>query len=750
MYLNGAVVTTGIEDANVLREEAKGVVRAVRKAVRRSYSRAYLRSLIFIDWGTFKAFFGGVWGVPFLFLILIGSVNTVLEIVVYFMSAKPKWWPWYSAHATFVNCITVAGCLGALVIALGLAVYIKGPSLLLLRRRLLSRLTFAVRLKSGEFLTWSGAQGAPCEVKRLTTKRAYITGTHLLYVLFLDRAGKTVLDVCTWDGSAVWVYLDSSLGTAGRHTTSIMNSLVASFVRIQNKLELARKFLGCEARKLEEEGIAAYVEGDPVRQEICERIRDFLYDDTRQARGLILHGPPGTGKTHLVERLRDLLQVHVEFVTPADLKGSHIGESEARVRSLWEKLRENQPCILFIDECEGVFARRGSERSDTFSDAIVSNFLSEWDGKNRNQRVYVIGSTNVNEALDSAIVSRCDAVLELPLPGVELRHRFVSQEIRESIGQAACERVAHGTAGYSFRDLKKLCEDVARWIKSGTSEQQAISLAMDGRGRGANTHVNPEVTLDSLALSEETEKEVRNLCGMMKHVEAFQEKGVTVPQAILLYGPPGTGKTTLVKAIANATKLAFVAPTTTALKGRFLGHAAGGVGSIFKEARGRAPAIVCIDELDIVAPARTSASGDVLTGEVVGQLLQEMEGVAARTGQLFVIGITNHIDRIDPAVLSRFRKRVYIGYPEAGTLHRVVKKFFESRPCGFDREAIAKAIAERSEGHSMREVQAVLEQAEASAVSRAIEAGDIDQFQIEVEDIPSLDSRPGSAGAVVH
>jgi transitional endoplasmic reticulum ATPase len=612
------------------------------------------------------------------------------------------------------------------------------------RRAIQKNFCFALHFGGGTFLTWDGVSEGAFVTRKLRIERNYLASDTLLYVLFLSAAGNKVCELVTWDGSDVWAAVDAPLRRAGEDgpkTAALFGiqlerALKARFQSLGRELEEVRQaFINHQRAKLEER-IDEYIAGEPVRAEVIERVRDFLDERGGQARGLILHGPPGTGKTYLVEKLRALLKVRVEFVAGGDLKGSVIGESEERVRVLWKKLREAQPCVLFVDECEGVFGRRRGQHADKFEDAVARTFLSEWDGKDRTQRVYVIGATNHASDLDPAILSRCDAVLELSLPDAKARARNLKAALGDGVSEAALEELVRLSTGYSYRDLGKMKDSIARWTKGGVTLAEAVALVISKTVRTGGTRVDTSVTLESMTLAPELEREVKALVGLIKNAEVLKAKGVTIPKAALLYGPPGTGKTMLAKAIANEAGLSFVAPTTTELKGRYLGSSAAAVATYFKEARDRSPSILCIDELDLLAAARASDHTDALASECVGQLLQEMEGIAAHSGQVFVLGITNHVERIDPAVLSRFKKRILVGPPARESLRAAIERFFSARPCGFEPQAVAEDLSARLDGRSMRDVVGLLEEAETTAVARAIDAGDVENFRIELTDIP--------------
>jgi SpoVK/Ycf46/Vps4 family AAA+-type ATPase len=189
--------------------------------------------------------------------------------------------------------------------------------------------------------------------------------------------------------------------------------------------------------------------------------------------------------------------------------------------------------------------------------------------------------------------------------------------------------------------------------------------------------------------------------------------------------------------LANETGLKFIAASTADMKAGWVGQSGQKVRELFERAREAAPCLLFIDELDIVAPARgAGGSSDQFTQEIVGQLLQEMDGVKAQTQSVFVLAATNRIDQLDAAVLSRFPRRIEIPIPDLTARQKLLQILLKSKPVAFNLEEASGHLAKLGDGLSGRDLRNWIEQAEQNALGRAIDAGDPDLATITMEDFP--------------
>ncbi|HTF68618.1 MAG TPA: ATP-binding protein [Edaphobacter sp.] len=216
---------------------------------------------------------------------------------------------------------------------------------------------------------------------------------------------------------------------------------------------------------------------------------------------------------------------------------------------------------------------------------------------------------------------------------------------------------------------------------------------------------------------------------------------------LLLEGPAGSGKTQIARTLANESGLGFLAATTADVKANFLGQSGNRVKQLFERARANAPVILFLDELDIIAPARTGGN-DALTDEIVGQLLQELDGIQSRDSEVFLLAATNHAEQIDRAVLSRFQERLAIPLPDLDGRERLLTVLLQKKRLSFSLEEGSHTLAAMSEGKGMsgRDLKSWVSRAERKALPRAIVAGGPQHFALMVDDFDSLDTATTVAG----
>ena len=469
---------------------------------------------------------------------------------------------------------------------------------------------------------------------------------------------------------------------------------------------------------------------DAIKAELRGLGEKFVQREAGAAQGILLYGPPGTGKSLLARTLADTLDCGFIAVNLQDVKGRYIGESGQMVKALWQRAKSYRRCIIFIDECESVFIKRGSRGSDSFTDDIVQAFIAEWDGFSKQDSVLVIGATNRRDLMDEAVLSRFAEQVEIPLPDAQARFAILHSELAKGGWQGDLPaNAADFLQGFSGRDIANLARQL---LRSGAPiDEAALAEATRGKRTSANSAVDSNATWDRLILDAETKKALLSICTTLAHAEQLRAKGISIPRGALLYGPPGTGKTQIARTMANESGLSFIGATTADLKGNYLGESGQRVKDVFERARSQAPCILFIDELDIVAPARGRES-DKYTNEIVGQLLQELDGIKAQEGDVFVLAASNLPESIDAAVLSRFNRRVEIALPDAAARAAILQVLLANKPLGFDLQAGCDSLAAQCDGMSGRDLRNWVDAAEQNAIIRHLE--DMDNLQIDLVD----------------
>lgn len=504
------------------------------------------------------------------------------------------------------------------------------------------------------------------------------------------------------------------------------------------ELEAARQAREAEeeaARQAKEAEIAARWEKVYLPENLKQNIRQlgnaFAAGENSAAQGILLYGAPGTGKSLIARTLADTLDCGFIAINLHDLKGRYIGESGQKVKEMWDKAKGYPRCIMFIDECESIFVKRGSMSSDSFTDDIVQAFIAEWDGFNKQQTVLVLGATNRRDIMDEAVLSRFAEQIEIPLPDTAMRQSIFAAELAALTWQGELpENSGDYLQGFSGREIANLARQM---VRQGGDINEATLAAATRDKRSNNNAVDKDATWDKLILNAETQKILHSACAVFANADALRAKGISIPRGILLYGPPGTGKTKIARTMANESGLSFISASTADLKAAYIGQSGQLVKNLFERARSQSPCILFIDEMDIIAPARGGAD-DTFTKEIVGQLLQELDGIKRQSGDVFVLAATNRVDDLDSAVLSRFNRRIEIGLPDEAARAAILRVLLASKPLAFDLDAGCTSLAARSDGQSGRDLRNWVDRAEQAAIVRHFETGDIDGLQLELAD----------------
>lgn len=480
-----------------------------------------------------------------------------------------------------------------------------------------------------------------------------------------------------------------------------------------------------------------------TKQRLVTMAADFAAGKPTAPSGVLLFGPPGTGKTLVAKAMADSIGCAFFPLSLPDLKAAHIGESGERVRELWNKALAEPQALVFVDECDGVFARRGSVNTDRNSEDVVNAFIAQWDGFSKQTTVLVVGATNRQDLIDPAVLSRFDEQIKIGLPDAPQRWEILHAALADlGAPNELPPAAAQLTDGLSGRDLTGIAKRLARDIGGGQALDHALlERHTSALRRQGSTETAASARWDTLVLPDTTMKDLKATAGLLAHAAVFQGKGISVPRGLLLYGPPGTGKTQIARTLANETGLRFIAASTADIKQGWLGQSGQKVRELFERARESAPALLFIDEIDIIAGAR--GGNDSMQTEIVGQLLQEMDGAKANPQHVFVLAATNRVDQLDPAVLSRLPKQIEIPLPDFHALQRMLEVMLAGKPLAFDLAREATNIAAQAQGWSGRELRNWIERAEQHAVVRAMEKNDPASISLQLEDFRDT-SRHGS------
>jgi transitional endoplasmic reticulum ATPase len=288
----------------------------------------------------------------------------------------------------------------------------------------------------------------------------------------------------------------------------------------------------------------------------------------------------------------------------------------------------------------------------------------------------------------------------------------------------------------SGRDLHQLAAIVAAESHGARATPELI-LREIAKMRSKTSTETADLGWDDLVLPEEVKKQFLTLGKELKNAELLASLNIRTPSGALLYGPPGTGKTQLARVLARESGLAFISASTSDIKKGYLGQSGQAVRELFERARAQSPCILFVDEFESVAGSRSGAGANAIDSEIVGELLQAMDGAKAASGLVFVMAATNHPDLVDSAILSRLERKFELPLPDAPAREAIALALLRGKPLAFEPAEGAALAARLSEGRSGRDLRSLIEAAAMAAVRRELAENDVigELMKIELSDI---------------
>ena len=480
-------------------------------------------------------------------------------------------------------------------------------------------------------------------------------------------------------------------------------------------------------------------------------------------KGVLLHGPPGCGKTLLARAVASETNATFLSVSGPEIITKFYGESEAKLRQVFEQAKRDAPSIVFLDEIDSIAAKREQAHGDV-EKRVVAQLLALMDGLEARGQIIVIGATNLPNALDPALrrPGRFDREIVIGIPDAAGRHEMLEIHTRGMplAPDVNISELAAVTHGFTGADVAALCREAAmaavRHVLPGMDADLAspyeellrIDVAMadfisalrdvePSALREVLVEV-PDVEWDDVGGLESVKQELREAIEWpIRYTPLFRQAGLRPPKGVLLHGPPGTGKTLLAKAAAKQSGANFISVKGPELLSKYVGESEKGLREVFRKARQAAPCIVFFDEIDSIAPRRGSG-GDHHVGErLVAQMLAEMDGIEELAGVL-VLGATNRADMLDPALLrpGRFDRVIAIAPPTDDERLAILRVHTRGRP--FAPDIVLADIARRTAGLSGADLEQLLRDAAINAVREAVARDDMDgQLTVENDHIAS-------------
>lgn len=435
-------------------------------------------------------------------------------------------------------------------------------------------------------------------------------------------------------------------------------------------------------------------------------------------KGVLMHGPPGCGKTLIARAIAHEVGCFFYPINGPEIIGGQFGQSERNLQKAFAECEKYAPAILFIDEIDSIAPNR-DKIQDEHLRRVVATLLTLMDGIKKKAKVMVIGATNRPNAIDPALrrAGRFDSEVVIPVPSEKARREILEKMIigkgtkitkmnpdfppdaPENANVVDLDKLASMTQGFVGADLSSMCTKAAvSYVRNSIRDvldrdpEELPAGFMDGLSVGMDAFeaavrdttasalrdvavAKTNVTFDDIGGLETTKRELREMIQMpIEHPELFEAAGIMPPKGALLYGPPGCGKTMLAKAVANECKANFISIKGPQLLSKWFGESEENVRDLFDKARRASPCVIFFDEIDSICIKRGLGHGGTGAGDrVVNQLLTEMDGIASRK-QVFIIGATNNIRTLDPAVMrpGRLDQFIYVPMPDDKATHSVL------------------------------------------------------------------------------
>lgn len=497
-------------------------------------------------------------------------------------------------------------------------------------------------------------------------------------------------------------------------------------------------------------------------------------------KGVLLFGPPGTGKTLLAKAVASEVDAHFVPLSGPEVMSKYYGDSEKKIREIFDSARDKAPSIIFIDEIDSIAPKR-QETAGEVERRVTAQLLTMMDGLASRGQVVVIAATNIPDAIDPALRrgGRFDREIEIGIPDragrLEIYH--VHSRTMPLAPDVDLESYAELSYGFVGADIALHCKEAAmhalRGIMVQMKEGQEVptdvidNLVISDRDfiearksvepsamRELYVEV-PEVPWDMVAGLDRVKYEIEKVIEWpVKRREAFEKLKIRPPKGILLFGPPGTGKTLLAKAIAAKSRMNFISIKGPELLSKWVGDSEKQVREAFRKARQSAPAIIFFDEIDALVQKRGQQSGTSRVGEsVLSQILTEMDGIE-ELKDVIVVAATNRPDMLDPAILrpGRIEKHIYVPAPDVVAREAILSLYLGDIRELLDPSINLHSLAEHMKYFVGADIQAFVRELKLIVLEEifSLDAESAEQYRIRIQDdhiSRALDAVKGTLGS---
>ncbi|MFH1425600.1 MAG: CDC48 family AAA ATPase [archaeon] len=465
-------------------------------------------------------------------------------------------------------------------------------------------------------------------------------------------------------------------------------------------------------------------------------------------KGVLLHGPPGTGKTLLARAVANETEANFILLNGPEIMSKFYGESEKKIRDIFEDAEKNAPSIIFFDEIDAIAPKR-EEVMGEVERRVVSQLLSMMDGLKSRGKVVVIGATNRVNSVDPALrrPGRFDREVEISVPDKKGRLEILKIHTRNMpLKSVDLEALAGKTHGFVGADLSALTKEAAmnvlrkmlpelkldgedpippevldKAIVRADDFEESLKVVRPSAMREVFVEA-PNVSWEDIGGMEKTKQELKESVEWpISNPAGFARLGIRAPRGILLYGPPGTGKTLLAKAVAKESEANFIHIKGPSLLSMWVGKSEEGVRKVFERARQVAPCVVFFDEIDSLAGRRGIEQGNKVTERVLNQMLSEIDGLEGMK-DVTIIGATNRPDMLDPALLrpGRFDRVILADVPDEESREKILEVHTKNTP--LDKSVKINDLVKLSEGFVGADIESLVREAALNALRENSEA----------------------------
>lgn len=469
-------------------------------------------------------------------------------------------------------------------------------------------------------------------------------------------------------------------------------------------------------------------------------------------KGVLLHGPPGTGKTLLAKAVANESEANFVLLNGPEIMSKFYGESEKKIRDIFEDAEKNAPTIIFFDEIDAIAPKREDVQGEV-ERRVVSQLLTMMDGLKSRGKVIVIGATNRVNSVDPALrrPGRFDREIEISVPDKKGRLDILKIHTRNMPleRKIKLEDIAARTHGFVGADLSALTKEAAmnvlrkmlpalkleedepippevldKAIINLEDFEDALKVVRPSAMREVFVE-SPNISWQDIGGMDKTKQELKEAVEWpINNPEAFARLGIKAPKGILLYGPPGTGKTLLAKAVAKESEANFIQVKGPSLLSMWVGKSEEGVRKVFERARQVAPCVIFFDEIDSLAGKRGIEQGTKVTERVLNQLLAEIDGLEGLK-DVTIIGATNRPDMLDPALLrpGRFDRIILADVPDEKSRMEILKVHTRDTPLAKDVKL--SDMVRKTEGYVGADIEALIREAALTALRRDLKVKEV-------------------------